>query len=154
MTHSYHCFSQIVFQVQQYLQSGEYGLSIDTDLSLWLESREFNNKPPLRTVYDFVIVNSSLHSEFDEFKSEMTDREYSVLPTNTLLEYWNTFERNSPQPTTMLFGKHHHKLHCTEVDQLCEWVMKQRDKVVMLHECSILYYIYYRIYSKESMHKC
>ena len=80
-----------MFQVQQYLQSGEYGLSIDTDVSLWLESREFNNKPPLRTVYDFVIVNSSLHSEFDEFKSEMTHREYSILPTNTLLIFWNAY---------------------------------------------------------------
>ena len=87
-------------------------ISIDPDVSLWIESREFNNKPSLRTVYDFVIVNSVLHSEFDEFKSEMTHRDYSILPTNTLLEYWNTFERNPPQPTTMLFGKQHHKLHC------------------------------------------
>ena len=100
------------------------------DVSLWIESREFNSKPPLRKIFDFMIVNSSLHSEFDEFKRNTVHHDYSSLTTNKLLEYWNTFERNPPQPMTMLYGKPHRKLHYSEVDQLCEWVLKQRKKVV------------------------
>ena len=109
-------------QLQQYLKPGEYGLSIDTDVSLWIE---FNSKPPLHKIFDFTIVNSSLHSEFDEFKRNTVHRDYSNLPTNKLLEYWNTFERNPPQPMTMLYGKPHHKLHYSEMDRLCEWVLNR-----------------------------
>ena len=120
----------ILFQLQPYLQPGEHGLSIDTDVLLWIESREFHNKPALRKVSDFVVVNSLQHSEFDEFKSRHTDRDYSVLPINTLLDYWNHYERTKTLPTLMLYGKLHLKLHFTEMDQLCEWVIKMREKSV------------------------
>ena len=96
---------------------------------LWMESRKFSNRPDLREVMDFVIVNNSQHSEFDDFKRTMTDHHYSILSTNALLDYWNEYERNTTQSTIMVYGKRH---HYTEMDQLCEWVLKEREKVVMV----------------------
>lgn len=59
-------------------------MSKDVDVSLWLESRAFQNKLPLSEVSDFVLVNSTLHAEFDKFKKEETDPDYSVLLLNEL----------------------------------------------------------------------
>jgi hypothetical protein len=92
-----------------------------------MESRKFSNRPDLREVMDFVIVNNSQHSEFDDFKRTMTDHHYSILSTNALLDYWNEYERNTTQSTIMVYGKRH---HYTEMDQLCEWVLKEREKVI------------------------
>ena len=129
------CIVRIVYhfylQLQPHLEPGEHGLSLDTDVLLWIESRAFDKKPPLREVFDFVIVSSSQHSEFEEFRRRYTHRDYSVLPTYPLLEYWNNVERTQPLPTLMLYGKQHLKVHYTEMDQLCEWVLKTREKLVM-----------------------
>ena len=107
---------------------------------LWTESRDYHKKPALRKVLDFVIVNGVLHSEFDEFKRENTHRNYSILPNNALLEYWNEFERGSSEPMIMMFGKPHHKLHYTEMDHLCAWVIQQREKLIvntMMRLCNV-----------------
>ena len=47
---------------------GDYAISKDVDVALWLDCRAFNKKEPLRDVLDFVIVNTRLHDDFDEFK--------------------------------------------------------------------------------------
>lgn len=39
----------------------------DVDVTLWEKSQDFNNDSSLRDVFDFVAVNQSLHSEFDDF---------------------------------------------------------------------------------------
>ena len=46
----------------------EYALSKDLDVALWIDFRAFHGKPELVNVIDFVIVNSHLHDEFDQFK--------------------------------------------------------------------------------------
>ena len=63
------------------------GLSIDADVGLWLEKRQ------LDTVGNgsFVIIDSSLHSDFDDFKdiyipAIYTRRGFSMIPQNELLE--------------------------------------------------------------------
>lgn len=81
----------------------------------------------LRQVFDFIIVNSSQHSEFDAFKRQYTHPDYSFLPTNPLLKYWSNVERAKPLPTVLMFGKQYFKLHYTDMDHLCEWVLKTRD---------------------------
>jgi hypothetical protein len=116
------------FQLSEHLQAGEHGLSIDTDVALWIEYRKYNKRPDLRQVMDFVIVNSEQHSEFDEFKRAMNDPDCVLLSSNALLDYWNEFERSVSQSTITVYGQKHHKLHYTEMDQLIEWVMKQREK--------------------------
>ena len=77
---------------------------------------------------DFVIVNSEQHSEFDDFKRAMTDRNCVLLSSNALLDYWNDFVRRVSQSTITVYGQKHHKLHYTEMDQLIEWVMRKTGK--------------------------
>ena len=75
------------FQLSENLEAGEHGLSVDTDVALWIELRKYNKRPDLRQVMDFVIVNSEQHSEFDDFKRAMTDRNCVLLSSNALLDY-------------------------------------------------------------------
>ena len=77
------------------------------------------------------MVNSEQHSEFDAFKR--ADRDYVLLSSNVLFDYWNEFERSVSQSTTTVYDQKYHKLHYTEMDQLIEWVMKQREKMVSIH---------------------
>ena len=44
-----------------------------------IKSREFENKPALHEILGFIIVNSSQHSEFDEFKQQYTQCDYSFF---------------------------------------------------------------------------
>ena len=127
------------FQLSEHLQPGEHGLSIDTDVALWINYRKYNKRPDLRQVIDFVFVNSELHSEFDVFKRTMTDRDYVLLSSNVLLDYWNEFERSVSQSTITVYGQKYHKHHYTEMDQLIEWVMKQREKMVSIIVIHILF---------------
>ena len=108
-----------------------------------MESRDFNNDSSLREVFDFVVVNRSLHSEFDDFKRKENLCNYSFLSVNELLQHWNTYERKPSHPVLTMYGKPHLKLHYTEMDELCEWVMNQRDKMVNNSMC-IYMYIYVR----------
>ena len=103
-------------------------------MALWIAAREYDNKGPLRTFSDFVIVNSSLHSEFDEFKNGI-EKGYSILQINSLLDYWNNMERATPLPILKMYGKEYLKLYYSDMDRLCEWVLKQRENLV-----NILYY--------------
>ena len=121
----------ILLQLKEYLSPGEYGLSIDTDVALWIESRTFSKKPPLRELIDFIIVNKSPHDKFDEFKRRETHREYSILSINNLLQHWNSYERNSSSPVIMIYGKPHLKLHYSDVDELCQWVLDQKENEVI-----------------------
>ena len=40
---------------------------------------------------DFVVVNNEQHSEFDVVKKAMTERDYVLLSSNALIDYWNEF---------------------------------------------------------------
>eukprot|EP00731_Ephydatia_muelleri_P013136 Em0007g446a len=75
------------------LKEGEYALSKDITVCLWLEYRSLNGSTPLRDVSggDFVIVNEELHREFDEFRSKVyayVDKEYSIVEAVELLQVW------------------------------------------------------------------
>ena len=91
--------------LRQFLDPGEYGLSKDVDVAQWIEYRNYNkiNEAPLREVFDFVVVNTSLHAEFDEFKRKETHHHYSILLANELLAYWNTYKRNPPLPVLRVY---------------------------------------------------
>ena len=119
----------IFYQLSPFFeQKGEYGLNIDTDVALWLDSREFESKPTLRQACGFVIINSQIHDEFDSFKSNNIHRDYSFLPCNELLDLWlaTLYNTQSELRITGRFGKQYVKLHFTEVDKLCKWVLQLR----------------------------
>ena len=112
--------------MKPYLDSGEYGLSKDVDVALWIQARAFRNEPPLQEVFDFVIVNRHLHSEFDLFKEQEIDRDYSLIALNELLHYWNENTRAASSPIVQLYNKPYLKLCCSDIDELCQWVLEQR----------------------------
>ena len=118
-------------QISQYLeQEGEYGLNIDVDVALWLDARKFQKKPPLREANGFVIINMEIHKEFDEFKRKEASIEYSLLENIELLKLWlKNHNLQCSSPTTIeKFGKKYVRLHYTDMDDLCRWVLEVRDK--------------------------
>ena len=112
--------------MKPYLDSGEYGLSKDVDVALWIQARAFRNEPPLQEVFDFVIVNRHLHSDFDLFKEQEIDRDYSLIALNELLHYWNEKTRAAISPIVKLYNTPYLKLCCSDIDELCQWVLEQR----------------------------
>ena len=97
------------------------------DVALWLDSRSFVNKPSLRIVGDFVIVNSVLHNEFESFKREL-NTDYSIIEYIKLLRYW--IEKQKPAYSIIdLYEKQYVKLHCKDMDKLCRWIMDLRNEV-------------------------
>ena len=111
------CFFQLKCGV------GEYGLSKDVDVAMWLQYREFHNQSPLREVCNFVIVNELLHQQFDAFKKREIFPPYTIyLETNELLALWR------PLPLIHRFGQKYVTLNSSDVDELCEWVLGMREK--------------------------
>ena len=112
-----------------YEQKGDYGLNIDTDVLLWLDSRDFEKKPPLRHALGFVIVNSQQHDDFDRFKKGQTLYDYNLLESIELLELWHSSSgKKSSDAVVNRFGKQYIKLHITEIDNLCRWVIELRNR--------------------------
>ena len=71
------------------LGEGEYCLSKDVDVSLWLDYRaSVSEEPPLREAWDFVIINGKLHNEFDAFKKAEIPLWTNYVEINPLLEYY------------------------------------------------------------------
>ena len=122
---------QIVYlkQLQPYFEKeGEYGLSKDVDVVLWLDYRAYHRKPPLREALGFVIVDETLHEEFDEFKQRETSLHISYLPPLELIRLWCSTQK-SCNPTTMeKFGNQYIVLQSSEMDELCYWVQQMRER--------------------------
>ena len=126
------CFNVFSFHLLQLTiddkSPDEYGLNIDADVALWLDSRAYNYYPPLRQFCDFVFVTSVLHQEFDVFKQKETTPGHSTLPLAPLLDYWNKL-RSSPLPVIRMFGKLYLKLNSSDTDELYQWIYNTREKL-------------------------
>ena len=73
-------------------------------------------------------MTSELHDEFDLFKKsfeEYTKPSYSMFPLIELLAFWNA-RRAASSPVIELFRNSYIHLHCTEVDELCDWIEDTR----------------------------
>ena len=103
-------------------------LSIDADVSLWMDSMAYNNQPPLRRFCDFVLVTPELHKDFDSFREMDTSPGRSTFPLVALLECWNN-RRPVPSPTITKYGKPYLTLDSSGVDELCQWVYDTRERV-------------------------
>ena len=118
----------IPLQLSQHVQQeNEYGLNINSDVELWLDSRAYQKRPSLQEACGFVIMNSELHDEFDQFKMKEAYPDYSLLQHIELLDFWLR-SKKLLLPTVSKFGKQYVRLHHTEVDSLCRWVLKMREK--------------------------
>ena len=118
-------YGDFVIQLSPFLEEkGEYGLNIDTDVALWLDSRQFEYKHALHQACGFVIRNSKLHDEFDSFKRKNIQQAYNLLPCTELLDLWLASSQGSQYESIVeKFGKRYIRLHDTEVDHLCRWVL-------------------------------
>ena len=106
----------------------QYGLSIDADVALWMESRMTEGKPMLDGMGGFVFINSELHDNFDSFNSQHCSQGYSTFPYISLLKKWNE-QRAAPSSPFKLYLKMYVALHTSEVDELCDWVYDFRSKM-------------------------
>lgn len=105
---------------------GEFALSKDVDVALWLDYRTFTNQEPLEEVYDFVIVNQPLLKEFKEFQQSNTCPEFSYLPVTKLMELWISTQESTP--IVVQFGQKYASLHKSAVDDLVQWLRNMRGR--------------------------
>ena len=109
-------------------EEGEYALSKDVDVALWLDYRRFNNSAAITDVGDFVIVDSRLHSEFDDFKNSTVTPSSSHLKMNSLLQLYLAHFPELAQSVVHKYGQTYLVLHRTQVDELCRWTSDTQDK--------------------------
>lgn len=102
-------------------------------MAVWLDCRAFNKKPPLHQAYGFVIVNSHVHDDFDQFKKSHSQYDYSLLKLNELLRLWLSSKELTKESVEQ-YGKKYVKLHSTEIDSLCTWVLDLREQYYTLGE--------------------
>ena len=120
----------------------------------------YNKEPPLRTIFDFVLVTPELHKDFDTFREAETSLGKTFIPLVALVEYWNR-KRPLPSPTIAKYGKSYLHLDSYEIDELCQWIYNMRetgldpgdDKMEFVHisrfKCHIT-----RTYSVAQTMKC
>ena len=111
------------------LSKGEFGLHLDLDVLLWLESRIYHKLTPLRVLrpLGFVIVNNEEMEDFEEFKLKEVPSGFSVLKCNQLLNLWLSNHKEVHQYTQ--YGAGHVRLQLKQVDNLCQWVTQLREEV-------------------------
>ncbi len=120
-------------------REGDYGLSINVDVSLWLDSRTYRGLPPLCTAYNFVVIDSALHDEFDAFKQAEVDPEYSLLAMSELLEFWYKSAANKRMEPIFRFGMQYLRLHCSDADRLVRWVLDMQDEFYRLGDVQVFH---------------
>ena len=107
-------------QLRQYFtKEGEYRLNVDLSVTLGLDSRAFQNNPPLREANGFVIVNLELQGEFDDFMKQETLPNCIDVQFVKLMEFWAISQepQHSP-PTIPKYGKMYVRLNHTQMDNL------------------------------------
>ncbi len=100
-------------------------------MSLWQQYREFNCKPAIIDVNDFIIVNSNLHEEFDRFKKEEEVKpSHSFVLLNELLLFYSLPQVSTlyDLPKVYKFGKCYLELHMSRVDEFISWIIQMRQR--------------------------
>ena len=110
------------------MKDGEYALSKDVDVKVWLYYRAYNKHPPLRDDGDFIIVDTELHDDFDDFKSKELEPGYSYLEVNELLQHYLKSKPHGSASTVEKYGMTFLHIHESMIDDLCEWVEQLREK--------------------------
>ncbi len=104
----------------------EYPLSKDVDVVLWQDCRAYYNQAALVEVDEFVIVNSEVHEEFDEYKKNTIGKGYSYLKVNELIEFYLLQNDHLSGNVKTLYNKAYLKLSGSDIDELCDWLLNLR----------------------------
>lgn len=104
-------------------------MSINTDVSLWLDYRSYCKATSLKVVDNFVIVTNTIHDEFDTFRKTELQKfnDLSLLPAIELLKFWQIFCGTAPSLVSE-YGQDYVALSKSQVDELCTWVDEMRIK--------------------------
>ena len=108
------------------------------DLAVWLDSRSYENKPPIQQVFDFIIVNESLQEEFDTYVASFPSPDHCHLELRLLLKYWNEHIRSSALSIVHMFDKECLLLHYSNLDEICEWVLATREMYMNQKDAELL----------------
>ena len=108
----------------------DYTLSKDWDVALWVDYRAFHGEPELEDAVDFVIVDSQLHDQFDQFKRAEVKPSHSLLPMVELLRFYclSKCPHEFDCSIVVRFGKTYLEMHEAQIDQLVVWVSDMRDQ--------------------------
>ena len=117
-------------RISETFSNGEYALSKDLDVAMWLDFRNFTSESPLVDMGDFVMVNADLHDDFDEFKKSEVKPFCSVVPLTELLKLYCLSQDASLLDTLRVkkFGKEYMEFKANEIDDLVKWVIMMREK--------------------------
>ena len=109
-----------------HFNEGEFALSRDLMVDLWLQSRQYDKMSPLREVCgsDFVICNDGLYESFVEFKKGVTCQ--NELRQMDLLTYWIKTCKITSIKQVFLMDKAYYLMSPADLDALCEWVYDTR----------------------------
>ena len=97
-------------------------------MAVWLDSRACKDMDTLKSTGEFVIVDTTLHDEFDNFKKERIDRKSSYLNVNGLLKFYLHHNNHLKSNLVMMYKNTYLKLKDVDVDDLCKWVSQMREE--------------------------
>ena len=109
---------------------GEYALSKDLNVALWLDYRSFNKEKLLKEVYDgdFLIIDEQLHAQFDEFKQKFVPANHSMVRKLNLIDhYLSTKGKFCVSNCVELYGKLYVVLNSVQMDDFCQWIYDSRE---------------------------
>lgn len=89
-------------------------------------------------MFDFIIVNESLHEEFDTYVSSFPSPDHCHLELGPLLKYWNEHIRSSALSIVHMLDKQYLLLHYSDLDDICEWVLATREKYMNQKDAELL----------------
>ena len=98
---------------------------MSTDVRQWLNYRHYHNKPPLKTVFDYVVVTYELLDEFYQFRAKLPGGEYH-FQHSSIIAFWSKTEQH-PILRVETCGKEYQRIigH-SATDALVIWMKKAR----------------------------
>ncbi len=90
-------------------------------LALWLDCRTYENKPTLKRVSDFVLVNPVVHQEFNDFSKAEITPELQLLLALDLIKVWET-DKALSLPRVSQYQNVYVNISSSQLDDLCLWV--------------------------------
>ena len=123
---------------------GEYALSKDLNVALWLDYRSFNKEKLLKEVYDgdFLIIDEQLHAQFDEFKQKFVPANHSMVRKLNLIDhYLSTKGKFCVSNCVGLYGKLYVVLNSVQMDDFCQWINDSRENDGDIFYLGKLYFV-------------
>ena len=109
---------------------GEYALSRDINVALWMDYCTFYGECPLKELLggNFVLVNEALQDEFEEFRRKiqcMIGTTHTLVKGVELLKLWLK-SINANFKYVAVLGSTYSVMSSSDLDDVCQWVINKR----------------------------